>query len=48
MTAWFTDRLLVTGAGLADADENCRKFLDKTIVDCFTKVQNNTAFSYLV
>ena len=30
--------LLCTGAGLAEADENCRKFLDKTIVDCFTKV----------
>ena len=28
-----------TGAGLAEADENCKKFLDKTMIDCFTKVR---------
>lgn len=32
--------MVLTGPGVVYADENCRKFLDKTIVDSFTKVQS--------
>ena len=36
--AWLVDHSLFAGPGIAEADENCRKFLQKTMPDAFNKV----------
>jgi len=40
--------LSTVGAGLAEGDENCKKFLERTMYDSFQKVHSSQYSLYIV
>ena len=50
-SSWELDHLTChshAGPGIAEGDENCKKFLQKTMIDSFTKVGSCPSFILLV